>query len=657
MSSCEPSASSTTTLQHACSLCPKRFKRRSHLVRHAATHNPARPFACRNCGSSFQRVDVLRRHELTCLPGDRPPSRKRACNFCTQQKKACTGEAPCSNCRRKSIECISSSLVEHKSDKNIQPVDPNAVFFNAFQSQDAHRPDTLGPPVSLGDARSLSDPGSSTLASDIFSFSHAGNYPWFDLFDTAGSLSEILSSTIQAPGTYSFDFLNIFTSKTGLIQSFDCGSHIDRLQVLSEFSRNEPEASGLQSPDNTATIDLSDSAVHQIQIIEEPLTLRTYEILLQMKSAFDSKPRHSCITQEWSSVMEQQCLEFFSPKRIRKYLALYWEIWHPNTNFIHRSTFDPMSCNMGLMAAMVLIGASVSPDPSDIDQAKQWYSSVEEIVFTDQEFFNDRRSANNTTSFTYNSSLSEIQTLQAAYLVCMYQNWEGTNASKRRIRRYRYSTLVSMARDIGISTARHCDYRHVTPHDFVWAEFVAREQLIRTFLWIFLLDHGFVIFNSLPPRMAIQEMHMHMAWPESVFQAPAADDCFQQMQKWLQRCSLSSITVYNAIRVFCKSEMTAYMAGQFADLGPLNLFAIVAGKNEPSRALLCTISFAAVYAVQLVCKWLLQERSHGSAELEIRVGDIHRADMWAATSQNRTGRGVLAGGQYVEESWLYASFD
>lgn len=54
--------------------------------------------------------------------------------------------------------------------------------------------------------------------------------------------------------------------------------------------------------------------------------------------------------------MEQQCLEFFSPKRIRKYLALYWEIWHPNTNFIHRSTFDPMSCNMGLMAAMVLIG-------------------------------------------------------------------------------------------------------------------------------------------------------------------------------------------------------------------------------------------------------------------------------------------------------------
>ncbi|KAF5576623.1 hypothetical protein FPANT_10842 [Fusarium pseudoanthophilum] len=520
MSSCEPPASSTTTLQHACSLCSKRFKRRSHLVRHAVTHSHARPFACRQCSSSFQRVDVLRRHELTCLPGDRVPSRKRACDFCTQQKKACVGEIPCSNCRRKSIECVNSSLAGQNSHRPQGSADLNGPSPNTFQSQDAHGSDTLVSPVSFGDARSFSDPGSSTLASDIFSFSHAGNYPWFDLFDTSGSLSEIFSSTVQAPGTYSFDFLSIFTSKTGLIQSFDCGSHRDRLKVVSEFSRDESDAADHQPPDNTIDSNFVVSAVNQTQITQEPLTLRAYEILLQMKSAFDSKPKNSCITQEWSSVMEQQCLEFFSPKRIRKYLALYWEIWHPNINFIHRPTFDPMSCKLGLMAAMIVIGASVSPNPSDLDQAKQWYSSVEEIVFTDQEFFKDRNVEDNTTPLAYNSSLSEIQALQAAYLVS-------------------------------------CS----------------------TFLWIFLLDHGFVIFHSLPPRMAIQEMHMHMAWPESVFQAPTAQDCFEQMQKWLQRCSLSNITVYNAIRVFCKSEMTEYMVGQFADLGPLNLFAVVAGKQ------------------------------------------------------------------------------
>lgn len=356
MSSCGPLASSTTALQHACSLCPKRFKRRSHLVRHAVTHSHARPFACRQCSSSFQRVDVLRRHELTCLPGDGVPPRKRACNFCTQQKKACVGENPCSNCRRKSIECVNSSLTEQNSHPPQGSVDLNGPSPNTFQSQDAHGSDTLVSPVSFGDARSFSDPGSSTLASDIFSFSHAGNYPWFDLFDTSGSLSEIFSSTVQAPGTYSFDFLSIFTSKTGLIQSFDCGSHRDRLEVVSTFSRNESEAADHQSPDNTIDSNSVVSAVNQTQITQEPLTLRTYEILLQMKSAFDSKPKNSGITQEWSSVMEQQCLEFFSPKRIRKYLALYWEIWHPNINFIHRPTFDPMSCKLGLMAAMIVIG-------------------------------------------------------------------------------------------------------------------------------------------------------------------------------------------------------------------------------------------------------------------------------------------------------------
>ncbi|KAF5616784.1 C2H2 transcription factor [Fusarium tjaetaba] len=367
-----------------------------------------------------------------------------------------------SNCRRKSIECVNSSLAEQNSHHPQGSVDLNGSSLNTFQSQDAHGSDTLASPVSFGDARSFSDPASSTLASDIFSFSHAGNYPWFDLFDTSGSLSEIFSSTAQAPGTYSFDFLSIFTNKTELIHSFDCGSHRDRLKVVSEFSRNEPEAAEHQSPDNTIDSNSLVSAVNQNQITQEPLTLRTYEILLQMKSAFDSKPKNSCITQEWSFVMEQQCLEFFSPKRIRKYLALYWEIWHPNINFIHRPTFDPMSCKLGLMAAMLVIGASVSPNPSDLDQAKQWYSPVEEIVFTDQEFLKDRNAEDNTIPLAYNSSLSEIQAMQAAYLVSMFA---------------------------------------------------------------------------------------------------------------------VNITVYNAIRVFSKSEMTEYMVGQFADLGPLNLFAVVAGKK------------------------------------------------------------------------------
>jgi hypothetical protein len=37
-----------------------------------------------------------------------------------------------------------------------------------------------------------------------------------------------------------------------------------------------------------------------------------------------------------------------------------------------------------------------------------------------------------------------VEAIQAAYIVCLYQNWEGGDASRRRIRRYRFSNLVSV---------------------------------------------------------------------------------------------------------------------------------------------------------------------------------------------------------------------
>jgi hypothetical protein len=83
--------------------------------------------------------------------------------------------------------------------------------------------------------------------------------------------------------------------------------------------------------------------------------------------------------------------------------------------------------------------------------------------------------------------------------VCLYQNWEGTDASKRRIRRYRYSTVVSVcvflisctnydglylptvqaARDIGIVSARHSESEFALRSELDWQIFAAREEYIR----------------------------------------------------------------------------------------------------------------------------------------------------------------------------------
>lgn len=69
-----------------------------------------------------------------------------------------------------------------------------------------------------------------------------------------------------------------------------------------------------------------------------------------------------------------------------------------------------------------------------------WFNCVEEAVFADEDFNRDPVSP-----FHPVRDRQKMQALQAAYMVCLYQNWEGTDASKKRIRRHRFSTVVSVS--------------------------------------------------------------------------------------------------------------------------------------------------------------------------------------------------------------------
>ncbi|CAK7206109.1 hypothetical protein SEUCBS139899_008893 [Sporothrix eucalyptigena] len=313
---------------------------------------------------------------------------------------------------------------------------------------------------------------------------------------------------------------------------------------------------------------------------QDPLIVKTHQILFRIREVATIKPRNSTVTLDWSPHLEQQCLQFFSPPNLHKFLALYWARWHPNVNIVHRPTFEPVDAKCVLVVAMALIGACMSPNTDDQQQACMWFNCVEEIVFIDDDFCSRPKTtatASSLTSFDPVTNKRKIQALQASYIVCLYQNWEGTDESKQRIRRYRFSTVVSVARDIGIGSARHVDYGASAPfHEFHWKAFVAREQLIRTFLWIYLLDQAFVIFNNLPPRVMIKEMVMHMAWPESVFQAKTAADCAREVQLWQTRSApLHTVTLREIVESFCSGVLIPDVCRYFADLGPLNLFCIV----------------------------------------------------------------------------------
>lgn len=92
---------------------------------------------------------------------------------------------------------------------------------------------------------------------------------------------------------------------------------------------------------------------------------------------------------------------------------------------------------------MAIIGSCVLPNNQDNRNAAIWFNAVEEMVFDDellQEEYLDTRLAGNA-----NGKPHKLEALQAAFFVCLFQNWEGSESTQRRIRRRRYSTVVAVS--------------------------------------------------------------------------------------------------------------------------------------------------------------------------------------------------------------------
>ncbi|PGH10833.1 hypothetical protein AJ80_07384 [Polytolypa hystricis UAMH7299] len=574
-----------------CSVCFKSYKRREHLQRHVSSHSSERPHRCAACGGAFQRADVLKRHVRTCdgrpSGSSRASIRRRACDRCVRQKKACNGTQPCQNCSKRATAC--SYFTGTNAVNN--PIPARLPLSASTATPFIPTPLDLEPDL-LSQGRTDQDPLSSAIDAmmpsslEVPQFRHLPMNPFEplsdpDMFDYRTSnwqdifyLTPDGHTAREQPvtggdGPYRFEFLRDFTSMTGFVHSFDCGTPQQRHDVLAKIKECEPQEVMLAGQD--ATSGALDGVLSSW--LNDPLALKTHQILLLIKQVVTVKPRNSFVTISWSSTLEQKCLQFFSPASLRKFFELYWSIWSPNVNFLHRPTFDPTSSKPILLAAMALIGACVSPDPTDNENASIWFNCVEELVFTDEDL-------NSEPPYIFNSPTyrQKLQALQAGYMVCLYQNWEGTDANKSRIRRYRYSTVVSIIRDLDVATARHINYSQQGLHEFKWNHYVLREELIRIIIWTYLLDMAFVIFNNLPPRIVLKEMRNHVAGPETCFQATSAEECFQQIQMWMPAYSLFwKISFRSIFEHACDPDLSMDMRHTFAAVGPVNLFAMTSG--------------------------------------------------------------------------------
>ncbi|KAI5364036.1 hypothetical protein Slin15195_G096910 [Septoria linicola] len=419
----------------------------------------------------------------------------------------------------------------------------------------------------------------------------------------------------DAKAQVSLRFLEKSTRDQGLTASLDCASEDERSQVAGYTSRQSHEPSDL-----------------------EILQFKSKEILLLIAEICCIKPRNSAVDLSWSSSVERDCQRFFSAGNIRLFLEVYWAIWSPNVPLLHKPTFDVAKAKPVLVAAMVTIGASMSPAQSDRSSARQFYNAVEETVFYDDDFC-----ANEDSSMF--PSKAKVQSLQAAYVVMLVQNWEGSHSSKRRIRRFRYSTVIAIARNVGLKHTRHPNY---TDLSFDWHSFVLREELIRVFLWIFLLDTAFVIFNNVPPRMAIKEMQMDFAVREVCFQACSAEECLHLIMERVQEQRRLSATC----EMMCKGLLHAEEAKAMSQLGSVNLFVITSAIHsmifQVQQSFSSQLHLQGIYAA--LANWHLLWQQHLDLILQKEplssntlASDIH--DLWKREGFSR----------HASEYWMLAS--
>jgi hypothetical protein len=173
----------------------------------------------------------------------------------------------------------------------------------------------------------------------------------------------------------------------------------------------------------------------------DPLLGKTHTIIATLRDVVLTKLRSG--QRLWSSVTEELCLKLFSPAQIRYFLDLFWSLWYPNCPIIHKPTFNIEQVPAELLCPMVVLGACTSRDTSHRKIAGFWFDIVEELVFTSPLLEED-------TTKPYSPkrnapvSRKRLQVLQGAYCVCLYQNWEGPDRAKRRIRNQRFSVLVTV---------------------------------------------------------------------------------------------------------------------------------------------------------------------------------------------------------------------
>lgn len=450
----------------------------------------SRSFQC-SCGRTFRRKyahlwlerpaaslmkpnrDSLKRHSSSCrislsstvtISEPRKGKKGTACDRCFRLKKACSTGLPCATCKARDKDCSyyrCLSLCEEYSESIQQSPSEilPAVMTESSQDVVSIQQQDL---ALIGIEFWL--PTSGFESEDMFSCGIDRPLNWSDTKHTPSSDLVDLNTFLSIPGqfpSYNIPFLQTdyklnqklnylmrVTSSHGLANSFECGTN-DQREALnfdpSSYDCEQGYPPLLTFPMAPQSYLFHGELSSGRDLFPDPLTMRSIELVNILKEVCSRKSEENSIDISWSPFIEDSCFRFFAPHNLRRFLHLFWTLWYPNCPIIHKPSFNTKAISGMLFITMTLFGACLSPRKTENDFARLLLNCVEEAVFAKSSMSPDSIPGNLGSANRSVVDRSRIQSLQAMYLVCVLQNWEGTNGAKRRIRRYRYMTVITVS--------------------------------------------------------------------------------------------------------------------------------------------------------------------------------------------------------------------
>ncbi|CAG8932853.1 unnamed protein product [Penicillium salamii] len=201
--------------------------------------------------------------------------------------------------------------------------------------------------------------------------------------------------------------------------------------------------------------------------------------------------------------------------RIRKFISLYFECWHPSSSILHVS-FDPETVPLTLLAAVIFMGAMYSNDEMEVSVAKKVLDFAELFIYSSEVFSTDTEigmAFSGVESYKdENTDWINFQNYQAGLIILLTQYWAGSRVSRNRVRDGRFGELVKVGRRMELGKSRHLPEDQAL--EGLW---IQKECRIRTANVIISIDGAFYFFQNFPCRLTQSEMQCDLPSDKSLF--------------------------------------------------------------------------------------------------------------------------------------------